>query len=80
MSGPHRLQLVTPGEPDEPSQPSCPWEAAVAVALANGAISGVLIYEIDGGGGPGRIPIRTGLASILGMCEMVVLNIRTPGG
>jgi hypothetical protein len=66
---------VTDNGEGEEHSPSCPWQAAVASALADGAISGVLIYEIEGGGKPGRILIRTGLASAMGLCEYTIQEI-----
>ena len=57
------------GERDSGPPGCCPWQAAVAAALADGAVRGVLLYETLEGDGPGRQPIEAGRSTIRGLCE-----------
>lgn len=61
-----RLRVVT-GE-DTPDGPACPWQAALAAALADGAQRGVILYETEAGEMPGRQPVQAGRSTVRGLC------------
>lgn len=61
-----RLREVT-GDDVPPDPVLAAAQAAIATAIANGMLRGVLLYESDVG--VGRAPIFAGLATIRGLCE-----------
>ena len=49
------------------------WHAAIAAALGDGALRGVLIYETAAG--IGREPVACGVATIEGLCSATLRDI-----
>jgi hypothetical protein len=61
-----------------PAEAGCPWHAAVAAALADGARRGVILYETDAGDMPGRQPVQAERSTIRGLC-LDTLDDLAPG-
>jgi hypothetical protein len=55
---------------------SCPWQAAVAAAIADSAVRGVILYEAENGHA-GRRPINAGRATIRGLCIETIDDLDT---
>ena len=70
------LRVVDPAAiPADPSG-TCPWQAAITAALSDGAVRGVILYEVASGTS-GRHPINAGRATIRGLCIETIDDLDT---